>query len=294
MKRLNAKQLNIRKVARFAVILNAAQIATMVAVIIYVAINGAGSVRYVELGMLALGLLIVTLGAVLDIREARNAERIAEQAAMLEDAYSQLETLNGTLRKQRHDFRNHLQVVYALMEMEEYSEALKYVESVYNDIRVTGNALKTAIPAVNALLAAKRSDCAEHGIALEADIRAGWAGMPMPGWEMCRVLGNLIDNARDALVEGNTKNPVIGITIDETPGAYCFSVRNNGPAIPENRLADIFRLGYTTKREGHGSGLSIVKEIMESSGGEIGVVSNDRETVFSGTVPRPPEEKADD
>ena len=36
---------------------------------------------------------------------------------MLEDALEQLEQLNIKLRGQRHDFMNHLQVVYSLMEL---------------------------------------------------------------------------------------------------------------------------------------------------------------------------------
>ena len=155
MNERKAKQLNLRKATRFAVILNALQVATMLAVIAYVVRRGGED--GVELGVLLLGLVIVALGAALDIREAVNAQRIARQTAMLEDAYRQLEDLNATLRRQRHDFTNHLQVVFSLMELGDDAEAMRYVESVYADIRRAGSALKTAIPAVNALIAAKRA-----------------------------------------------------------------------------------------------------------------------------------------
>ena len=285
MKTLRAKKLNIRKAARFAAVVNALQIIAMLGVIAYVLLSG-GEGRYVELGVLLIALLIVGLGAVLDIREALNAEHIADQAVMLEDAYGQLEQLNGTLRKQRHDFTNHLQVVYSLMEMREYAEAMQYVESVYDDVRKTGSMLRTANPAVNALIAAKRADCEERGIRLDAEFSAAWQDLPVPGWEMCRVLGNLIDNARDALIDGNTPSPAIRLEIGETPGAFTFSVINNGPAIAPDCLGEIFRLGYTTKREGHGSGLSIVKDILSAHGGDIRVASSAAETRFSGSIPR--------
>ena len=58
---------------------------------------------------------VVVWGALLDIRDARNARKIASQSEMLEDAYTQLEDLNGTLRAQRHDFKNHMQVVFGLI-----------------------------------------------------------------------------------------------------------------------------------------------------------------------------------
>ena len=45
-------------------------------------------------------------------------------------------------------------------------------------------------------------------------------------------------------------------------------------------------MGFTTKSDGHGSGLSIVREILEDYGGEIGVESQEGRTAFSGTVPK--------
>ncbi len=286
MKRISPKNLNIRKAARFAVLINALQIGTMAAVLLYVVLSGAAD-RQVEILALAVVLLIVAWGAVLDIREALNAQRITDQAKMLEEAYGQLEDLNGTLRRQRHDFMNHLQVVFSLMELGDSAEAMKYVESVYGDIKKTGSALKTAIPAVNALIAAKRQDCAERKIELELNIGSGWQALPVPGWEMCRVLGNLIDNARDALAGDDRQSEKrITVTIDETPGAFTFGVSNNGPAIPEGMQKEIFQMGFTTKSDGHGSGLSIVREILRSYGGEIEVTSDSGSTCFSGSIPK--------
>lgn len=287
MRRKLQEKLNVRKAARFAVVINALQIAAMVAVLLYAVLRANPEGRAVEIAAIAGALLIVSWGAVLDIREALGADKIVEQARMLEEAYGQLEALNGTLRKQRHDFMNHLQVVFSLLELNEAAEAMKYVENVYGDIQKTGSVLKTAIPAVNALIAAKRQDCADKGIALEIAIASGWQGLPVPGWEMCRVLGNLIDNARDALLE-DASNPAkrISLSIDETPGAYAFRVANNGPAIPPAIQRSIFQMGFTTKSDGHGSGLSIVEDILREYSGEIRVESDAWETAFIGTVPK--------
>ena len=287
MKHIRRNSLNIRKAVRFAVVINALQVAAMVAVIAYVLLFSRSPDRFAEAGALGLALLVVTWGAVLDIRDARGAERMAEQARMLEDAYGQLEALNITLRRQRHDFMNHLQVVFSLMEMKEYPDAMQYVESVYGDIQMAGGVLKTAIPAVNALIAAKRTDCLEHGIRLELEIRSSLKGLPLAGWEMCRVLGNLIDNARDALLTGpGAAEPRIDLRFDETPDAFTFAVVNNGPAIPPQHLPSLFKQGFTTKSDGHGSGLAIVKEIVEDAGGTIEVASVPGETSFTGTIPK--------
>ena len=287
MKRMVHEKLNVRKAARFAVVINALQIAAMVAVLLYAVLRANPEGRTVEIAAIAGALLIVSWGAVMDIREALGADRIVEQARMLEEAYGQLESLNGTLRKQRHDFMNHLQVVFSLLELNDPAEAMKYVENVYGDIQRTGSVLKTAIPAVNALIAAKRQDCADRGIVLDISIASGWKDLPVPGWEMCRVLGNLIDNARDALSgDAMNGNKRISLSIDETPGTYGFVVENNGPAIPKAIQRSIFQMGFTTKSDGHGSGLSIVEDILRSYGGGIRVESDAARTAFIGTVPK--------
>ena len=287
MKKTLREKLNVKKAARFAVVINGLQVAAMMAVLLYAIFRANPEGRAVEIAAIAAALLIVSWGAVLDIREALGAGRIAEQARMLEEAYGQLEDLNGTLRRQRHDFMNHLQVVFSLLELGEGSEAMKYVENVYGDIKKTGSVLKTAIPAVNALIAAKKQDCEEKGISLDTRIASGWREMPVPGWEMCRVLGNLIDNARDALLEdAGSPDKRIVLTVDETPGAYSFRVENNGPAIPPDLQRSIFQMGFTTKSDGHGSGLAIVEEILSDYGGEIRVESDNGSTAFIGSVPK--------
>ena len=104
---------------------------------------------------------------------------------------------------------------------------------------------------------------------------------------MCRVLGNLIDNARDALSgDAMNGNKRISLSIDETPGTYGFVVENNGPAIPKAIQRSIFQMGFTTKSDGHGSGLSIVEDILRSYGGGIRVESDAARTAFIGTVPK--------
>lgn len=287
MSRRLRERLNVQKTTRFAVIINALQILAMVGVFGYVLLNEVSLPHSAELILLGFCLLIVVWGAVIDIRDAVTTRRIAEQTQMIEEAYGQLESLNGTLRKQRHDFMNHLQVVFSLTEMEEYGEAMQYIERVYGDIQRVSCVLKTSIPAVNALISAKHADCEEHGIRFETEISSPWTGLTVSGWEMCRVFGNLIDNARDAIVEvGSTEGKKIRVVLGETPNAFTFSVSNNGPRIPDRHMPSIFLPGFTTKSDGHGSGLSIVHDIMEAYGGRIAVESTDDQTSFFGTIPK--------
>ena len=63
-----------------------------------------------------------------------------------------LKALNENLRRQRHEYMNEMQIVWSLMELGEYEEAFRFLQPVYRETVRTGRALKTAFPAVNALI----------------------------------------------------------------------------------------------------------------------------------------------
>ena len=276
---------NMKKALVYTVVINTLQIAGAATLALLSLFTGGHAFTGLpEQVLMCVMMLVVSWGAALDIRESFSARRMASEADMLEEAYDQLETLNGTLRAQRHDFMNHLQVVYSLIELEEYAEAGDYIERVYGDIRRVSRALKTAHPAINALLAAKASDCESRGVEITLQIESAWADLPIESWAMCRVLGNLIDNALDAL--RGTPAPALTVRLSESLHGYDFAVSNNGPMIPAGAAEKIFQRGFSTKGEGRGMGLSIVRGIMEGAGGQIGVTSDDRQTVFSGSLPR--------
>ena len=227
---------------------------------------------------------VVIWGAVVDIREATSTKRLLTQLDDMDDTIMAMEGLNNTLRAQRHDFLNHLQVVYSLMEMEEYKEADAYIEKVYGAITAVSRVMKTANPAINALLQVKLAACEKAGVKAEVNIQSAWKNLPMPGWEMCKVLSNLIDNAIDALEEVSDRR--LTITLTEDLRSFRFSVSNNGPMIPVKSWQSIFQPGITTKGGGHGMGLHIVRQTLQKHGGDIELISDAEKTEFAGFVPK--------
>ena len=288
-------QLNVRKAALYSIVINALQIAAVVALAVYILNDGVNQALRGPVGDLVVLLLaaVVSWGAVMDIREAYRAMRLSAQLRGLDETVSQMTDLNTALRAQRHDFLNHLQVVYSLIEMGEYPEANRYIEQVYGDIQSVSRALKTRCAPVNALLRAKMAEAEQRGAQVELSVNASWDTLPLPGWEMCRVLSNLIDNALDALRD--TPQPRLWITLREDVKSDSFEVKNNGPAIPEKNLARIFEPGFSGKGEGRGMGLHIARETMRQAGGDLTVESNEQFTAFRGNLPKvlkPAEEDA--
>jgi sensor histidine kinase regulating citrate/malate metabolism len=204
----------------------------------------------------------------------------------LEESIHNLEELNTTLRAQRHDYLNHIQVIYGLMELKEYDEAKKYLDPVFKDIVKVSKALKTAQPAVNALLQAKMEVAEKEQVNMFLEVRSDLKNIPIEPWNLCKILANLIDNAITALSERDNE-PKLFLEIGEDKYSYTFLVYNNGPQIPETQLKDIFMQGFTTKNEQeHGMGLYIVSKLVHEAGGTVDVESNAEKTCFTVVIPK--------
>ncbi len=285
------EKIDVKKAAVYSVVTNVLQVIAVI--LLAVMLIRAPSHLDMKLFrfMIFVCAVVVCWGALIDIGAAFTNLRARRQAEEIEEAYRRMEELNRTLRAQRHDFMNHIQVVYSLIEMDEPQEACNYMDRVYGDIQRVNRALKTDSVAINALLQAKLADCERRGIQMELDIKAGWKNLSMPAWEMCRVLGNLIDNAIDAMHE--TKAPLLVVSLYEDLKACRFEVKNNGPVIPAQTAAHIFSPGFTTKRTGQGMGLFIVQRLLRDYDGDITLQSEEGQTVFSGYVPNKKDENAE-
>lgn len=206
--------------------------------------------------------------------------------ADLKESYHHLEKLNSELRAQRHDYLNHLQVVYGLMELQEYEELQKYLQPVYKDMLKTGKALKTCKPAINALLKAKMDEAGSKDIDFYIEVKSDLKELKVEDWELCKVISNLLDNAMTALEEKEGEKKIM-LDITEDKEYYRFDVSNNGPMIPKDMQEAIFKQGITSKKgESHGMGLHIVMSVLKSYKGTMKLMSEENETTFSFSIPK--------
>lgn len=233
--------------------------------------------------------LLCTIGifeSILAIQGMIAWRRSTEKIRDLENNIVQLEGFNQSMRAQRHDLKNHIQVISALLDMDEADEAREYLKNVSDDFAVVSRAIRTSHPAINALLQAKAQTCQNQGVLFAMDISTQLESLPMESWTFCRILGNLIDNALEALATSDQASPRIFVQLSEADGYYLARVENNGPVIPDKQKNAIFRPGYSSKGENRGIGLAIVQELITNAGGKIWLESDEQSTSFTVRLPK--------
>jgi signal transduction histidine kinase len=101
--------------------------------------------------------------------------------------------------------------------------------------------------------------------------------------EFSQVILNLLDNAKDILLERQIENPKIFIKTSVEDGKVIVSVTDNAGGIDTNIINKIFDIYFTTKAAQGGSGLGLYmsKLIIESKGmGKIDVVNSKKGANF--------------
>jgi len=273
---------DVNKASTYAIVVNAIQIAALILFVLYLLLQYGHADVTMTIIMVVIAVMAIW-GAGIDITSALHTRRRVRTIHELKTTNDQMDALNLQLRAQRHDFLNHIQVVYSLLEMGEGDEAADYLERIYSQLRTVSKVMRTKVTAFNALLQVKNAACEERGIRLNLDIRTTLEGLPVPPWEICCIIGNLMDNAMDALAD--TADGWIELEVRETLRHFTFTIANNGPGIPEELRERIFESGVSTKGEGRGMGLSIVQKTLAEFGGTIELLP-DEEPRFLVTIPR--------
>jgi nitrogen fixation/metabolism regulation signal transduction histidine kinase len=86
-----------------------------------------------------------------------------------------------------------------------------------------------------------------------------------------QVMINLVRNSLDALA-GQPKAEIV-LSCKEVPDEKLISISDNGTGIDEDLMEDIFIPFFTTKKDGSGIGLSLVRQIMRLHGGHVRIKS---------------------
>ena len=212
------------------------------------------------------------VGAVVTLRDRT-------ELAALEGRLDASRHVTDTLRAQAHEFANRLHTIAGLTELGEHDEVRRFVAGIV----AGGDAWRREVTssvgdaAAAALLVAKASLATERGVALrlapDAELSPG-GDDPALSADLVTVLGNLVDNALDA-VAGGPAPRWVEVGVDGTvAGPVTVVVRDSGPGVAPELAQEVFRHGFTTKAAAQGErglGLALVRQVCLRRGGSIAV-----------------------
>lgn len=115
-----------------------------------------------------------------------------------------------------------------------------------------------------------RNDMINQGITLLTELQDDLPPVSADTVQLQQVLINLIMNASEVVADLDASQRIIEISTRLTPeNRVEVSVNDHGPGVPEHLGNKVFEAFYTTKENGMGLGLSICKNIVEASGGQL-------------------------
>ncbi len=108
-------------------------------------------------------------------------------------------------------------------------------------------------------------------IVYKSDTAAEVAGIHFDSLRFEQVIVNLVLNAIEASPEGDTVTITLSLT---SSGNAILDVADNGSGIPLTNRQQVFHPFFTTKKEGTGLGLPIVKKIVEAHDGSLHILDS--------------------
>ena len=210
------------------------------------------------------------VGTLTTLRDRTEVQRLAGEL-------ESVRTLTEALQSQSHEYTNRLHTVVSLLELGRQDEAIELIahqversQSLADDVLGAANQ-----PAVAALLLGKVAQAAERGVELTVAVDERLPDSRLSAVDLVSVVGNLVDNAIDAAAAGAGPAWVrLELTSDRRRGMLELTVTDSGTGVEPALAETIFTRGFSTKPSGptgRGFGLALVRELLESNGGGIGL-----------------------
>ena len=227
----------------------------------------------------------VDLGGVVMLKDTTAVEALGSRL----DA---VETMASALRAQRHEFANRLHALSGLLAAGQLEAAREFLHQV-----IESGPVKDPVPRIDAVqdtflrafVGAKGVQAHELGVELRVGPETSFWQTVVDPQDATAVLGNLVDNAVRAALEGHGTEghyavpagaddrgaavPWVEVDLLGEGDTLHLAVADSGDGVPAG--LDVFAPGATTREggvheaHGHGVGLSLARRLARQRGGDV-------------------------
>ncbi|MEV7870683.1 sensor histidine kinase [Streptomyces sp. NPDC088124] len=200
-------------------------------------------------------------GAVVTLRDRTELEQLGREL-------DSTQGLLDALRAQDHEHANRLHTVLGLLELGRHEKAAEFVAEIADTHRSSAEQIAERVhdPLLSALLVGKAAVAAERGVPLRVSAATLLHDRVVDPRDLVTVLGNLIDNALDAVAghrdaapggtehDGPRAEPFVEVELRAEHTIAVLRVADTGPGVPPALRDRIFAEGWSTKHPGHPAG----------------------------------------
>lgn len=209
------------------------------------------------------GLLYINF-AVFDFFETYQKQiklTVLEQLVEIENKnYKLIEKSYNDMRKLKHDISNQVNVINDLFKHDDKRSAELVLKRIYESIDNAGAVCYTGEPIIDSIINIKIKEARTYGIKVTSRINVKYFNIDSV--EICRILGNALDNAIEGCQRSENSEYNIHISIQQIENKIAIEVSNSSCDVDLNNL-------HTSKFDKalHGIGIESMKTSVERLNG---------------------------
>ena len=169
-----------------------------------------------------------------------------------------------------HDIKYHYLLIEEYLKDNEITEALNYINSMIKEINFLQKNHYSGINEIDCLLSNKIAYAKKFNIQIILDLNVLFN--PIKDYEICILLGNLLDNAIEAVQSLENTQKKIYLNMRTENSMFIFKITN--PYKGARNISDGHYLTTKSDKTIHGFGLDSVKKILNSYDGKLEIVDD--------------------
>lgn len=222
------------------------------------------------------------IGVIASFRDKTDLQKMAE-------TITEIKNYSEELRAQTHEFKNKLHVISGLLQLEQYNQAVKFIQEETNQLNFHNEIIFNQIhdSKIQAILLGKIGKASEKKVKFVIDENSSLEKLPdyIEPTDIITIIGNLIDNAIEAVEQ---EKGIVTFFATDIGNDLIIEVSDNGKGFSDEQIPHIFQKGISTKEGKHrGYGLFNVKSAVDRLNGHIEIQKNKGNgTIFTVYIPK--------